>query len=393
MKFRFLTLVLAMAVLFPFAVSAADAPLTPSLELIRKGLKLNKCGIAGTSIEFCEEDFLEVTGKNFDYLTVTTLPPLESGVLKLAGVDVLKGQSISKEALNYLKFVPTSACTEELCFNFSVSSAELKSTEIECSLYYFGSLNFAPVVKSAVLETYEGIAVSGNLETYDPEGDGFTFVIESYPRNGIVKVSSDGSFVYSPTKGIVGKDSFVYHATDKYGNRSVSSSATINVRENESGIYFADMKDKASHMAAVKLSETEVTTYTLIGDSFYFSPEESVTRADFTVMMLSAMDEETKALAQNSVLPDTAVFDDISHLSEGRQKFITLATELGFLESGGQFRPLDPITKSEASEMIDKALKERERSIGTAYYVNKFSDDTDVLTKEGAALILCSAFN
>lgn len=393
MKTRFIALFLSMVLLFPCTVFATEAPLSPSLELIRKGLKLNKCGISGTSITFSSEDFLQVTGGDFDYLTVTKLPPLENGILKLAGIDVLKGQSISKQALDYLKFVPSSACGNELSFSFSVSNKEFKNQELECSLHYFGSLNFAPVVSSTVFETYEGLTLNASLPTYDPEGDSFTLTVESYPQNGTLKLNTDGSFVYSPKDGASGKDSFIYCATDEYGNRSVCGSATINICENKSGIYFADMKEKDSHMAAIKLAEAEVTTYTLIGDSFYFSPEENVTRADFTVMLLSAMGNETKAWAESLNLPDCATFDDISHLSEGRQKFINAAAKTGIVETKESFRPLEPITKAEALEMINNALKDNASSLNKTPFVDKLSADETALTKENAALLLCAAFD
>jgi large repetitive protein len=48
----------------------------------------------------------------------------------------------------------------------------------------------------------------------DPDGDSQTAQLFSGPQNGTVELSSDGSFVYTPSAGFQGRDSFIYRTFD-----------------------------------------------------------------------------------------------------------------------------------------------------------------------------------
>ncbi len=60
----------------------------------------------------------------------------------------------------------------------------------------------------------------------DPDGDALTVSLVSGPANGTVTVNANGSFVYTPSPGYFGSDSFTYQSTDPSG---LSSTATVTI--------------------------------------------------------------------------------------------------------------------------------------------------------------------
>jgi len=158
------------------------------------------------------------------------------------------------------------------------------------------------------------------------------------------------------------------------------------VTENESGIYFADMKGSAEHLAAIRMSEEEVMTYCLIGDSYYFSPAEEVSRIDFAVMLVSAM-----GIKVSDKQYPTDVFTDTATQSKGKRLYLEAAVTNGVVEvQGDSFRPNDSISVSDALAMAERAAGEAGTlSIGTAWFEN----GEELLTKKNAALLLCGVYD
>ncbi|MBL7201096.1 MAG: PKD domain-containing protein [Anaerolineae bacterium] len=82
--------------------------------------------------------------------------------------------------------------------------------------------NDAPVATDNAYGTPEDTAVSGNVLSDDTgdgvdgdvDGDALTAVKDSDPAQGMLDLSSDGSFVYTPTADYHGIVTFAYHATD-----------------------------------------------------------------------------------------------------------------------------------------------------------------------------------
>lgn len=109
----------------------------------------------------------------------------------------------------------------------------------------------APTVQNdsypVVGNTSVAIAAPGVLANdTDVDGTPITAVIVSQPGQGVVTLSSNGSFVYTPNIGFVGNDTFTYRATDG----ALSSTATVTlvvspgnqlpVAQNDSGYSVAE---------------------------------------------------------------------------------------------------------------------------------------------------------
>ncbi|XGV98850.1 MAG: Ig-like domain-containing protein [Leptolyngbya sp. BL-A-14] len=63
----------------------------------------------------------------------------------------------------------------------------------------------------------------------DPEGDQLKAVSGTAPTHGTVSLNSDGSFVYTPTAGYLGTDSFTYFANDGISNSLNPATVSITV--------------------------------------------------------------------------------------------------------------------------------------------------------------------
>ena len=87
----------------------------------------------------------------------------------------------------------------------------------------------------AVNDTYDtpfNTPVSGTAGTADTYAPGSTFAKATNPSHGSVVFNPDGSYVYTPTPGFTGTDSFTYTVTDPGTGLSATATETINVGVN-----------------------------------------------------------------------------------------------------------------------------------------------------------------
>ena len=93
-----------------------------------------------------------------------------------------------------------------------------------------GPVNSAPVAVADSVTTDEGVLVSGNVlsNDADADGDALTASLDVGPSNGVLSLSADGSFDYTPNAGFSGTDSFTYIVSDGNGGTDTGT-ATITV--------------------------------------------------------------------------------------------------------------------------------------------------------------------
>lgn len=116
-----------------FSISSSAALVSPGISVIQKDVTMSKVGVAKNDIVFSAEDFKTALGakENFS-ITVTTLPSVEDGVLKLGAVDVTPGETIPSEKISILRFIPSKAGA---CASFGFVPCDMGyKEEFTCSI-------------------------------------------------------------------------------------------------------------------------------------------------------------------------------------------------------------------------------------------------------------------
>ena len=144
----------------------------------------------------------------------------------------------------------------------------------------------APVAQNVELTTYQNIEVYGVLGASDPDGGTVRFTVTTEPKKGSVAVQESGQFVYMPNEGAKGKDSFTYVASDEEGNVSRPATVSIRINKQSGDVFYEDMRGDPAHYAALTLAEKGVYTGEKIGQTYFFRPEEPVTRGRFLAMCM-----------------------------------------------------------------------------------------------------------
>ncbi len=327
------------------------------IEVIKNKTQLKKSGVKGSAVEFDEADFTETFGvRTYSHIRIDKLPDVTAGVLKIGGVDVIEGQTLSKENLCYLKFIPQSAAIETARFTFS-DSRGIDSRCLECVISYTDNENSVPVSKNDEFYTYKNVSVFGQLDAHDEDYDKLTYVITKSPENGFITVKEDGNFVYRPVSTYTGKDKFEYVVYDEYGNKSETASVKLVVAKAYNDIYFTDMADHWAHADAITLLKNDIIDLTLSNKELpVFLPEKQVTRGEFLIMVMKAAD-----LDRGLKDVDFTGYDDDDMIPYYMKKYVSAAQKTGIVrgmetEEGLVFSCDTPITRAEAAVILNRIL-------------------------------------
>ncbi len=211
---------LAVSAIIPVRASASFGS---GAAVIAENLCLIKSGVCGEKICFRDTDFKAVFGiYNFSEITLKSMPDESTGVLIYAGRRAAIGQSIRRRNIPSLVFIPASEKVMEARFSFSAKGLA-DGREVECILKFSRSANKAPTITSPasnVLIPAKSGACYGTLAAEDPEGDSFEFFVAAYPKYGVLELSKNGDFLYTPPASRRKSDSFSYVVRDAFGNWS-----------------------------------------------------------------------------------------------------------------------------------------------------------------------------
>ncbi len=393
MIFRVSTLMIATVILVLGLCSCAvqkeaDTSLSPALMTIAQENGMAKSALAGTPITFKAEDFERALNvSKIDNITISKTVPQTDGELRVGSTVIADGDTLNRSSIEMLTYTATSTVSSSE-FSFRANGSPYEMT---CKLYSLEKQNYAPTVSSvpqASLEvgTYKGVARSGRLECYDPDGDETFIEIVSYPKKGLlVMQSSVGDYKYIPYSDSTGKDSFVYVARDKYGNYSSAATVSLQIERRSRQTEFVDMSDSDSRYSALCMSDNGIMSGSSVGGAMYFYPENTVSRAEFIVMAMEA--KGIREVSAATSLP----FSDIGSLPERTKNYIATAHSLGYIkgsELDGElcFEPQRGISRAEACVILAEML---DAEVGTVKPV--FDDADDIPTwAESSVYALCS---
>ena len=146
--------------------------------------------------------------------------------------------------------------------------------ETDLESYYNGAINSLPVAQNLLIDAEENCNSTSTLNATDADGDGLIYTTVLQPRNGIVKVDSNGTYTYIPNRGFVGNESFTYRANDLYGD---SNTATVNITVHpfnhppiSSNMMF-DIETNTNLTGQLKATDQDgdPITYTLLNNTSY----------------------------------------------------------------------------------------------------------------------------
>jgi len=402
MKKIIVSVLLCSVLALPFSVNCSASwgdkePLSKGLEVISASSGMVVSGRTSNTLTFTDDMFRECYLREGDYsVTVVGIPSPEEGVLSVGNVPVGMGQEIKSSSLSSLKFTPSEGCVSS-SFNFTFDGMYTA----QCMIRFTDKVNFAPSVdKSVSAWTCSDIQYSGQLYASDPEGDNIIFEVVSSPMFGILQLSKNGSYMYTPFESACGVDSFTYRARDEFGNYSVVSTVSVEVEESSSELVFSDMDVSPCYAAAISVVSDGIMSVSENGNGYCFNPDDTVTEADFLVSVMDAFGADN--------IPSSVDGVDSSVPSEAKG-YVKAATALGIIDSEMNFSADTPITYEKASVILNRivGLKCDEQTpilentsdyarndvsaLCEAGITDSHEDFTSKLTRAKCAGIICSA--
>lgn len=369
MKKTAISLALILALL-AFATAANAAVLSPGLEILSAQVEMTLSAKKGETVVFSEAQFANAAGlSSCKSIEISSLPEKESGQLFFGDVPCVVGQVIEAGSISKLTFVPEKdAQSAGFGFTFEDSYA------MTCNIVFAEKENTAPTALEAPqLFTFTGSAVSGEMRACDGEGDELFFEVLSYPEKGeLLYDSKTGEFTYTAGSRVA-SDSFTFRVKDSAGNLSNKCVYTVAVKENDTGKSFCDMENSTSCGAAAVMADEGYMTYVRDGDNMYFAPDEQVTRLDFLVCAMNVFGAENIPTVQSTG------FADDSSVPERYKGYVYSAAVLGIIGEPEQdgvscFRPNDPITRAEASVILNNIIGYEAKTVSCFGGVPQWAD-------------------
>ena len=336
------------------------ALLSPAMSILAEKGEMAKAALAGESIKFTAEDFARVMNiESVSSITVTELPPITDGELRVGAAVVTGEQTLSAASVALMTF-SSSNSVKTSQFKFKVNDLPYEMT---CKLYSLEKENYAPTLAYAPLtavevSTYEDVSCFGRLPCYDPDGDETRIEVVSYPKKGVLVIedSALGTYRYIPYENATGKDSFTCVAIDRYGNYSAAREVSLEIKRSEMSEKYVDLADSPYQSSALAMTEKGIMGGTQVGSSLYFYPDREVSRAEFVVMAMNA------AGITDIAKVSSTVFSDDAEIPSDMKRYIATAYELGYIKGSADesgrlcFEPSRSITRAEAAVMLGNIL-------------------------------------
>ncbi len=305
---------------------------------------------------FSEADFCVGDMGSVDGIFVTAVPDTAVATVKLGSRTIRAGDVLGAESLGQLRLIPAASQNCDAVLSYLPIYGTHLADPAALTIRIQSGKNEAPKVDNVEFETYKNIANDGRLSATDPEKGAMTYQLVDAPKRGSVKISDDGTFVYTPEKNKVGEDRFTYTATDDAGN--VSKTATVNIRilNPTDQMTYSDMQDDLTYFEAVWMKENGLYGGKMLGSQQCFSPNETVSRGEFLVMAMELLDIP----AENNAAECS--FVDCAESPQWMQRYLATAVRYGLIrgeasENGLCFYPDKPISAQEAAVMLQNMLE------------------------------------
>ncbi len=344
-------IIVAAALLLSLATAVGAAKLSPALDILSFENKMTVSAPVGFDVTFGEDDFADVLGALPYQIKLTSLPPTEDGTLFLGTSPAFEGQAVSRVNFSQLRFKASAECVKS-SFEFTSDG----TYTVECEILLTDKENSPPVCRLPVgaAVTMTDIATYGTLFADDADGDETLFEVTKYPSNGLLSLSSDGNYSYTPYASYTGSDSFSFRARDTFGNYSDECTLDITIRERKSDSVLCDMEGHRSHVAALSAVDDGSIEAISENGTLYFDPDDTMTREAWLTSLM-------KALGAGELSSCATVFVDDDEISAECGGYVDAAWHLGIIRGTSEngklyFKPAEVITRAEAAVMLNRVL-------------------------------------
>ena len=304
--------------------------------------------------QFSAADFSD--SSELEGVYISAVPPAYQAELCIGSRVLRRGDILPAAALEKLKLRPVCLGEADCELVYCPISAGTLGDAVTVSLRILSGTNTAPVCEDGTLETYKNIANSGTLCAQDKEDTKLTYQLVKEPKRGTVELHDDGSFTYTPGKNKVGKDSFVFTATDPAGNVSNEACVKIRILKPADKATYQDMSGDKDAFAAMWLKDQGLYTGRIIAGNLCFEPDDAVSRGEFLIacMKLAGLEQADGAISTG--------FADELETPAWQQPYLAAAYQSGMIsgtptEEGLVFRPEDTLSRAEAAVMLQKLLR------------------------------------
>jgi len=351
----------AAAALLLFTAASAVGAMTPIESGDGSSFAMRIVCDDGKEVSFSARDFTRAfsqMGMDLRGIVVTSLPDPDFGRLTVGGAEVQVFDTIEKNRLGKLRFIPAGSAGSD-SFTFRGFDSETFFDMPSTVTLSVDDAAFAvPQTGDLSAATFKNVSLTGRFKLNSYAAENCSLIVSELPRFGEISVNAvNNTFTYTPHLGKTGHDSFTYYAQDSDGNVSNPSTVSIDIGNSRSAVYYDDMDGHWAHNAAITLSEAGIIEGERIGAASFFHPDETVNRADFLMMLLSAAGTG----AELPVCTETGLIDD-ADIAPYLKKYVGYALDNGIIsgvatDDGPAFCADMPVTRAQAAQMINKVLK------------------------------------
>lgn len=282
-------------------------------------------------------------------ICITQLPDSTSGTVMLGTRVLRNGDILTAEQVAQMTFAPLYTKTDaQACVSYLPIYENRVAEPATMTLAIRGKEDKAPVAQDSAMETYKNLPNDGKLRVMDPEGKELTYTLVRAPKRGDVELRQDGTFCYTPKRNKVGVDSFVYTAADPAGNVSREATVTVQILKPSDAKQYADTMGEECRFAAEWMRNTGLFEGEKVNGQLCFGPEKTVTREQFTAMLVQMLDIPVENEEHAVLSEDTP---------QWLRPYLAAALRSGLTAGLPENEETDaPITGAEAAVILQNAL-------------------------------------
>lgn len=300
-------------------------------------------------------EFLPAHTESIQGIYICAVPASSDGSF-LYGSRVLRaGDVLSADALSQITLQPNAQQDAELTMEYRPIVNDQLGQSAQLTIAVSDGKTEPPKAEDGDFETYKNVANNGKLNVQGGAEGKLTYQLVKEPKRGTVTIAEDGTFLYTPNKNKVGKDSFTYTVTDSAGNTSNEATITVKIAKPTDAAAYADLDGDYDQFEAMWLQTSGLFSGKELAGQLCFEPDAEITRGDFLVMVMKLAGIEPDD-AQT-----TSGFSDENYAPVWMQPYLSAALRCGIVngtssQEGLLFRPNEAITCAEASVIIQNVL-------------------------------------